>query len=330
MRREGRRFGVIRKAIAVKKVLTIGEILVEIMAVEPGRGFREAISLVGPFPSGAPAIFIDQAARLGQPAAMIGCVGKDDFGAVCIERLKRDGVDVGAIGEDPDRPTGSAFVRYRPDGARDFVFNIRHSACGAVRATPQTDAAIAACDHLHVMGTSLFSDAIVELTLDAIKRVRARHGTISFDPNIRREMLDLPGLRKALDFVAGETDLFLPSGPELFLFTEAGSEAEAARALLDRGMKAIVVKRGAAGAGYFDAETALSVGAYPAQEIDPTGAGDCFAATFVSCWLRHMPPRRALAYANAAGSLAVRRKGPMEGASTLAEIEAVVAAAGAA
>jgi sugar/nucleoside kinase (ribokinase family) len=314
----------------MKKILTIGEILVEVMAVEPGLGFREAITLVGPFASGAPAIFIDQAARFGQPCGMIGCVGKDDFGFVCVDRLKRDGVDVSAIGEDPERPTGSAFVRYRPDGARDFVFNIRHSACASVAATAQTEAAIAGCDHLHVMGTSLFSDAIVALTLDAIKQVRKRGGTISFDPNVRREMLDLSGLRKALDFVAGETDLFLPSGAELFLFTDAKSEQEAVRTLLGRGMKAIVVKRGADGASYFDAETEVSVAAHPTEEIDPTGAGDCFGATFVSCWLRGMPARQALAYANAAGSLAVRKKGPMEGASTLAQIEALVARGGAA
>lgn len=52
----------------MKKVTTIGEILVEIMATEIGDGFLEPISLVGPFPSGAPAIFIDQVAKLGQPA----------------------------------------------------------------------------------------------------------------------------------------------------------------------------------------------------------------------------------------------------------------------
>jgi sugar/nucleoside kinase (ribokinase family) len=138
-------------------------------------------------------------------------------------------------------------------------------------------------------------------------------------------MLDLPGLRKALDFVAAKTDLFLPSGVELFLFTEGKTETEAVKMLLARGMKAIVVKRGAAGAGYFDATGEVSVAAHPTEEIDPTGAGDCFGATFVSCWLRGMPSRQALAYANAAGSLAVRKKGPMEGASTLAEIAALIA-----
>ncbi len=31
-------------------------------------------------------------------------------------------VDVSGIGIDSDRPTGSAFVEYRADGSRDFVF----------------------------------------------------------------------------------------------------------------------------------------------------------------------------------------------------------------
>ena len=116
-------------------IVTIGEILVEIMATEPGHGFREPISLVGPFPSGAPAIFIDQVGKLGFPCGIVSCVGDDDFAVVNVERLSADGVDVSAIETDPTQATGSAFVRYRPDGDRDFVYNIRHSACGQTRLT---------------------------------------------------------------------------------------------------------------------------------------------------------------------------------------------------
>ena len=46
-------------------IVTLGEILVEIMADAPGEGFRQAIALTGPFPSGAPAIYISQVARMG-------------------------------------------------------------------------------------------------------------------------------------------------------------------------------------------------------------------------------------------------------------------------
>ena len=308
----------------MKRLVTIGEILVEIMAVEPGQGFRHPIPLIGPFASGAPAIFIDQAARLGQPCAIVSSVGNDDFGRMCVDRLRRDGVDVSGIGLDPERPTGSAFVRYRPDGARDFVFNIRHSACASTALTGEANALLESADHLHVMGTSLFSDAMVELTRSAISSVRQRGGTTSFDPNLRREMIELPGLREALDFICGEADLLMPSGNELFLLADAASEAEAVRQLLARGARAVVLKRGRDGASYFDANGEVFAPAHAVDEVDPTGAGDCFGATFVCCWLRDMPPPQALAYANASGALAVRKRGPMEGTSSLAEIRAFI------
>ncbi|HET9565410.1 MAG TPA: PfkB family carbohydrate kinase, partial [Mycobacterium sp.] len=94
-----------------KKVLTVGEILVEIVATTKGDGFRESQPLLGPFPSGAPAIFIDQVGRLGTPAAIVSRVGDDDFGRLNLDRLAADGVDVSGIDVANGEATGSAFVR---------------------------------------------------------------------------------------------------------------------------------------------------------------------------------------------------------------------------
>ncbi|MNW16811.1 2-dehydro-3-deoxygluconokinase [compost metagenome] len=59
--------------------------------------------------------------------------------------------------------------------------------------------------------------------------------------------------------------------------------------------------------------------------VDPTGAGDCFGATFVSLFLSGFSAEKALQYANASGALAVSHKGPMEGLSSLAQIEHFIA-----
>jgi tagatose kinase len=309
----------------MKSVLTIGEILVEIMATEKGDGFLEPINLIGPFPSGAPAIFIDQAAKFGQPAAIIGCVGADDFGRVNLDRLRRDGVDVEGVRIDPEMATGSAFVRYRPDGSRAFVYNIKHSAAGAISLDSAAKAVLNRGDHLHVMGTALSSPNIVEVILAAAEAIKARGGTISFDPNLRPEILNLPGLREACEALFRRCDLFLPSGAELYLFTKAKEEKATVREILDRGVRAIVHKRGADGASYYDSKARLTQAGFEVKEVDPTGAGDCFGATFVSCWLRNMPPAQCLAYAAASGALAVTRQGPMEGAASQAELDAFLA-----
>jgi tagatose kinase len=60
--------------------------------------------------------------------------------------------------------------------------------------------------------------------------------------------------------------------------------------------------------------------------VDPTGAGDCFCAAFVVAWLKGRPVDEALTDANAAGARTVTLRGPMEGASTRAELDAFVAA----
>jgi tagatose kinase len=73
---------------ALGPTVTVGEILVEIMATTVGTGFLAAQPLLGPFPSGAPAIFIDQVARIGGAAGIVAAVGDDDFGTLNIERLR--------------------------------------------------------------------------------------------------------------------------------------------------------------------------------------------------------------------------------------------------
>jgi D-tagatose-bisphosphate aldolase class II non-catalytic subunit len=307
-------------------IVTIGEILVEIMATEPGLGFREPVDLVGPFPSGATAIFIDQVGKLGYPCGIVSCVGNDDFATVNVERLRADGVDVSAIETDPNQVTGSAFVRYRPDGNRDFVHNIRNSACGQTRLTDAGYALLERSAHLHIMGSSLASEQIIADTKAAIALIKAKGGTVSFDPNLRKEILGAPGMREALAEMLAACDIFLPSGDELTLLTESKTDGGAIAEILSMGVSAIVVKRGAGGASYYDGRDTLSVPAFTVTEIDPTGAGDCFGATFITCRLQGRGPIECLRYAAASGALAVTRRGPMEGTATFAELDALIAA----
>lgn len=46
-------------------ICTIGELLVEFLAKEESQGFSRPGEFWGPYPSGAPAIFADQVAKLG-------------------------------------------------------------------------------------------------------------------------------------------------------------------------------------------------------------------------------------------------------------------------
>jgi sugar/nucleoside kinase (ribokinase family) len=306
--------------------ITVGEILVEIMATTVGTGFLAPQPLVGPYPSGAPAIFIDQVARMGGSAGIIAGVGNDDFGRLNIERLRSDGVDVSAISIIEDKPTGSAFVRYRPDGARDFVFNITHSAAGDIRMTENAHALVERAGHIHVMGSAFAIPGVAEILNHAIQTVKRRGGSVSFDPNIRKELLDAERGRRLLDDILAVTDLLLPSGEELLVAADSTDEAVAITKLLDGGVSEIVLKRGRKGSSFFGRDhKQIDAPAFTVDEIDPTGAGDCFGATYLTCRRIGMEPERALLLANAAGARNVTRQGPMEGVSSLAELESFIA-----
>lgn len=227
--------------------LTLGEILVEIMAATPGEGFLSPQPLIGPFPSGAPAIFIDQCATFGGQAAMIGAVGADDFGRMVLDRLRRDGVDVTAVATDPDAATGSAFVRYRADGSRDFVFNLARSAAASLEWNSAVQAVVARAGHLHVMGSALAMPQAAALIDRAWPEIRARGGTLSVDPNLRKELLRDRDMQDRLAGLVDQADLLLPSGPELMLVAGVEEEAAALDRLFARGVKAVVLKRGSRG-----------------------------------------------------------------------------------
>ena len=100
------------------RVITLGEILVEVMRPRAGMPLSKTGSFAGPFPSGAPAIFIDAVARLGHGAAIVGAVGRDGFGENVLQRLEANGVCTALIDEVADLPTATAHVSYDHDGSR--------------------------------------------------------------------------------------------------------------------------------------------------------------------------------------------------------------------
>ncbi len=309
--------------------VTVGEILVEIMATTIGDGFREPLDLVGPFASGAPAIFIDQCARIGGSAAIVGAVGDDDFGRLNVERLARDGADVSAIAVDPDFPTGSAFVRYREDGSRDFVYNIATSAAARFGWSDQVAALIARAGHLHVMGSALSMPSAVAVIDRAVTIVKDRGGTLSFDPNLRKELRYGAETERRFSELVAAADLLLPSGEEIERAAGVAGREAAIERLLAMGIPEIALKEGDRGATVFtpDAEP-LHVEAFAVTEVDPTGAGDCFGGAYVACRRLGSDIEEAFTYACAAGARNVTVRGPMEGAGTRAELDVFIAKTG--
>lgn len=305
------------------RLLCIGEVIVEMVAEKVGQSARSAGNWVGPYPSGAPAILADQAALCGVDVTLLGSVGADDFGDVCLDRLRQDGVDVDRVAVDDTRPTGVAFVRYRADGSRAFIFHVADSAAGGLGFTEQD---LVGVDCVHLMGSSAFSQHAVT-TLGELAEAASRRGVaISFDPNIRREMLNRPEFVEVLRRILHQSSYVLASAGELPLLMDIEDDLECARVLLAAGARIVVLKRGEQGSVLLlPASEPLVIPSLTVEEVDATGAGDCFGGTFLSLLLQGWEPQQAARYATVAGALSVTARGPMSGNRPLAAIEGHVA-----
>jgi len=134
----------------------MGELLVEIMRPKVGMELGCPAEFRGPYPSGAPGIFIDTVARLGRSAAIISGVGDDEFGACIPQRLARDGACTDFIEVFSGKSTGAAFVTYFRDGSRKFMFHWDGRPAVLARVPPS--GAIRAPRYFHVMGCSLMAN----------------------------------------------------------------------------------------------------------------------------------------------------------------------------
>lgn len=305
-------------------VASLGELLVEFVCAEKDGHNRRAATYVGPFPSGAPGIFIDQAARVGARAIFAGAVGSDAFGGVLTDRLSAVGVAGDLIRIVDGVPTGSAFVAYNSDGSRDFVFNIARSAAAHLPGAEESIESFLryGTGVFHISGSTLGDPAMRATSLAVARGLSEAGVAISFDPNIRKELLGDPGYFAAVEALTALSTHFLPSEEDAAVLFPGAAFADYAQKRIAGGAESVVLKRGERGCIAFSRDSGIvDLPAHPAEVVDPTGAGDCFCATYVAFRMLGIPFAGAVARANAAGSLAVAKLGPMEGNSDRASLE---------
>jgi sugar/nucleoside kinase (ribokinase family) len=308
-------------------ILTFGEALVEIMRAARDVPFNVPGTFEGPFPSGAPFIFAVQAARLGAKVGVVGCVGADHdgtpdgFARCLLDQLAQDGVDTSGVLTLPGYTTGAAFIAYRTGGGRDFIFHLRHAAAGQLHPglldRPPIAALFDGLRCLHVMGSSLsMHDDALALGLRMMEMAQAHGAKISFDPNLRPQLLPPDRAKIAFAPFVQAADVILPTAEEAMLLTGAATAHKAAAALIaGKAGRVVVITEGERGCTVYTEAGAQHVPGYIVDEIDPTGAGDCFDAGFLVRALAGDAPVEAARWANACGALAVTAPGPMAGAA---------------
>ncbi len=309
----------------MNEVWTMGEILVEIMRPKSGMQLYDTGEFLGPYPSGAPAIFIDAVARMGHSAAIIGGVADDDFGKCVLDRLTRDGVETRHVLREKQAATAVAFVTYFADGSRKFIFHV--GGTPAVRQRCPAAAEIEAPLFLHLMGCSLTADEkFSQEILKAVGLFQEKGAKISFDPNVRPEMMRGDELQRVVDQIVSRSSILLPGVEELKAIAKRDDLKAAVAGLFEnRVLEVIALKRGSKGSTIFTREGSFDVEAYTVATVDPTGSGDCFDAAFLCGLLEKRELADCARMASAAGALNAMAMGPMEGDISQANVRKIMA-----
>ncbi|MFE7583974.1 sugar kinase [Streptomyces gardneri] len=292
----------------------LGESMVTFLPSRPGRladvpSFARAIG-------GAESNVACALAAAGHRVKWVGRVGRDGFGHHLVETIGAHGVDVTAVGRDPHRPTGIYFrtADDRAADAHEVVYYRAGSAASAMSPATVPYDSVADGRVLHLTGITAALSADCLALMRELTAPRPGRPLVSFDVNHR------PALWR--DGTAPEVLLELARRADL-VFVGA-DEAEALWGLMDPSAiraalpepAVLVVKGGGEGAVAFERRAASSptphlpepgplppdprapnaggadrdaVTTVPAPRVDvlaPVGAGDAFAAGFLSATLR--------------------------------------------
>jgi ribokinase len=253
-------------------------------------------------------------ARLGAQTAMVGRVGKDEFGQSLRRGLAAEGVEVEGVAWDEWAATGVALILLEQDGSNRIVIVGGANAELGKEDMARARAELGNCDAVLMQ---------LETPLPVVKEIAAAaraEGVLSvLDAGAATPEAAALGLPALVDVVS-------PNEPEAEALTDVSirslSDASAAaQALREMGAREVVIKLGRAGAWWAGSEGEAHFPAFPIDPVDTTAAGDAFTACLTVSLAQGLPMAQALRRSNAAGALACLKLGAQPSMPTAAEIE---------
>jgi ribokinase len=255
------------------------------------------------------------AARLGARVAMAGCVGADAFGSALTAGLRDAGIDTDSV-MPVARPTGTALITIDADGANTIVVI---SGANAACDTALVDRALASAAGPGIL--LLQNEIPADVTAHAILVAHASGWFIILNPapagSLAAELLPL------VDIIApNETEAAAITG----LVVSGRAEAvAAARHLVARGARGVLITLGDDGALFCDASHCLHCPAVPVQAVDTTAAGDAYIGALGAALAEGRGLPESLGFAAAAAALSVTRLGAQPSLASRAELGEFVA-----
>lgn len=240
-------------------------------------------------------------ARLGAESHLVAKVGQDLFAQMAIDLYRQEGVDTRHLYHTSARATGVGFITLNREGENHIVLDM-----GANELLSPEDvyAAEAQIARSHVVLSVL---EIRPESAAAAMALGRRHGAITILNPAPATVLD--------EAIFPLIDVLTPNESELRILlgrqpNDPVESGELAMELLAKGVRQLVITRGAKGALLVDTSGAVThFPAIPAKVVDTTGAGDAFNGALAVALGEGKVLADAVRYALHAGAYACTRLG---------------------
>lgn len=288
-----------------RSVLVVGDVMRDIIvvpeaAMRRGSDVNATIRLV---PGGSAANQAKWLAHESVDVTLVARVGAGDSAALTAE-FSRAGVRA-ELTEDPELTTGVLINLSEPGGERSFFSDRGANQNLSVDDVPEQ--VLAGADLLMLSGYMFFADTGRDTALALIAKARAAATPIALDAASAGYIADV-GVSPFLTWT-DNVDLLFANAEEASLLAGA-AEVEAQMAVLSKTYGQVVIKQGVKGASTSTSDgTIVHCAAEAVECVDSTGAGDAFAAGFISAKLRGMGLGACLQAGNHAAALAVSKIG---------------------
>ncbi len=272
-------------------VLTIGEAMVLVTPARP-EPLEQAVDFRLDV-AGAESNVATHLVRAGRPAMWAGAVGSDALGRRLVAMLANRGVDTSLVQVDEDAPTGVFFKDPQP-GATQVWYYRRDSAASLLGPELVATLPLPEFDLVHLTGiTAALSTSCLALLDETINASRRAGVPVSFDVNYRSALWPPETAGPTLLDLARRCDYVFVGRDEAEAVWDATGVNEI-RNLVDDPVQ-LVVKDGPVGAYAFAGDHTSFVPAPEVELVDAVGAGDAFAAGYLSAVLDGEPSDAALA-----------------------------------
>ena len=280
--------------------LVVGDVIDDVLVVldQAIRVDTDTPASIRQLPGGSAANTAAWLAALGQHVAFVGAVGSEDVVRVA---ASMPGVEARLYAM--PEPTGTIVVLVDPGDHGQHRSMLTSRGANALLDLDAVD--LDGFDVLHLTGHPLLQSTDGGAAFSAlIERAKAAGLLVSLDPGSAGFLEDF-GVAAFLAAVAG-VDVLLPSLDEALLLTGLEDPLAIVEALP---FDTVVLKLGRDGAIVRAGAVTERVAAIDADIIDPTGAGDAFAAGFLATWADDGDAIAATHAAVAVGARAVGAKG---------------------